>query len=305
MQTQLALEAIGPVIHGYHENPFEVLGPHEIEADGRRAIAVRAFLPDAQRAWVVDPTHGETRPMRRVHPAGLYEAIVDPQNSAFDPQSSIFDPRNYMLRATSYTGETTTMHDPYAFEPLLTEYDLHLLSEGTHWKSYERLGAHPRTVGGVKGVNFAVWAPNAESVGIIGDFNGWNGRQHMMRKHIPSGVWELFIPGLGRGHALQVRREASRWARGREVRSLRLRGRDSAEDGQHRHRSRHATSGTTTSGSPAGRSTTRSMRRCRSTKSTWAVGGATRPIRSGGSATGRSPRSWPSTASKWATRTSS
>jgi 1,4-alpha-glucan branching enzyme len=199
VQTQLALEAIKPVIHGYHENPFEVLGPHEIQDNGRRAIAVRAFLPNAQRAWVVDPQHGATSPMRRIHPAGLYEAIVDPQNSSFDPQSSNFDPRNYMLRATSHTGETTTMHDPYAFEPLLTDYDLHLLAEGTHWKCYERLGAHQRTVNGVKGVNFAVWAPNAESVGILGDFNGWDARRHMMRKHIPSGVWELFIPGLAGG----------------------------------------------------------------------------------------------------------
>ena len=132
-----------------------------------------------QQAWVVDPTHGQSRPMRRIHPAGLYEAIVDPSGSMFNsqaanPQAANFDPRNYMLRATSYTGETTTMHDPYAFEPLLTEYDLHLLSEGTHWKSYERLGAHQRTVNGVKGINFAVWAPNAESVGLVGDFNGWN-----------------------------------------------------------------------------------------------------------------------------------
>jgi 1,4-alpha-glucan branching enzyme len=209
VQTQLALDAIGPVIHGYHENPFEVLGPHEIESNGQRAIAVRAFLPDAQRAWVVDPTHGQTQPMRRIHPSGLYEAIVDERVGWAPPTGSAasnlvgdahptsqFDPRNYLLRATSYSGETTTMHDPYAFEPLLTEYDLHLLSEGTHWKSYERLGAHPRTVGGVAGVNFAVWAPNAESVAIVGDFNGWSGRRHMMRKHIPSGVWELFIPGL-------------------------------------------------------------------------------------------------------------
>jgi len=199
VQTQLALDAIGPIIHGYHENPFDVLGPHEIEADGRRGIAVRAFLPDAQRAWVLDPTHGQTRPMRRIHPAGLYEAIVDANGSTHNSQISIFDPRNYLLRTTSYAGETTTMHDPYAFEPLLTDYDLHLLGEGTHWKSYERLGAHPRTAGGVKGVNFAVWAPNAESVAIVGDFNHWSGRRHMMRKHIPSGVWELFIPGVGVG----------------------------------------------------------------------------------------------------------
>jgi 1,4-alpha-glucan branching enzyme len=77
VQTQLPLQSIGPVIHGYHENPFEVLGPHEIEQNGRRALAVRAYLPEAQRAWVVDPAHGATRPMRRIHPAGLFEAVVE------------------------------------------------------------------------------------------------------------------------------------------------------------------------------------------------------------------------------------
>src|SRR5436190_17838396 len=75
MQTQLPLHSIGPVIYGYHENPFEVLGPHEIEQNGRRALAVRAYLPEAQRAWVIDSAHGVTRPMRRIHPAGLFEAV--------------------------------------------------------------------------------------------------------------------------------------------------------------------------------------------------------------------------------------
>jgi 1,4-alpha-glucan branching enzyme len=91
------------------------------------------------------------------------------------------------------------MHDPYAFPPLLTDYDLYLLQEGLHWKSYERVGAHLRTVNGVSGVNFAVWAPNAESVSVTGEFNGWDRRRHAMRKHIPSGVWELFIPELKAG----------------------------------------------------------------------------------------------------------
>jgi len=78
VQSQLPLQQIGPVIYGYHENPFEVLGPHKIETNGRRALAVRAYLPEAQRAWVVDEAHGVTRPMRRIHPAGLYEAVVPP-----------------------------------------------------------------------------------------------------------------------------------------------------------------------------------------------------------------------------------
>jgi 1,4-alpha-glucan branching enzyme len=197
VQTQLPLHSIGPVIHGYHENPFEVLGPHEIEQDGRRALAVRAYLPEAQRAWVVDPAQGATRPMRRIHPAGLFEAVVAPTFDAQPPAPSPQPP--YQLRVTYKSGETHTMHDPYAFPPMLTDYDLHLLGEGTHWRSYERLGAHQRTVDGVNGVNFAVWAPNAESVAIVGEFNMWDRRSHAMRKHIPSGVWEMFVPGIGTG----------------------------------------------------------------------------------------------------------
>jgi 1,4-alpha-glucan branching enzyme len=203
------------VIYGFHENPFDILGPHEVADGQQRALAVRAFLPDAQRAWVVDSRHGESRPMRQIHPAGLYEAIcpIDEQGAisekrdgnelktafGFAPPRVTFPTLDYQLRVTNQSGETTTMHDPYAFEPMLTDYDLHLLSEGTHWKSYHKLGAHLRTVAGVKGVNFAVWAPNAEGVSIVGDFNGWKVARHAMRKHIPSGVWELFIPGLGLG----------------------------------------------------------------------------------------------------------
>jgi len=202
VQTQLALDAIGPLVYGYHENPFEVLGPHEIEQNGQRALAVRAYLPEAQRAWVIDANHGTPRPMRRIHPAGLYEAVVEDRgpNRAknLDPRSSQHAP-NYQLRVTYKSGETHTMHDPYAFPPMLSGYDLHLLSEGTHWRSYERLGAHKRTVDDVEGVNFAVWAPNAEGVAVVGNFNMWDRRGHAMRKHIPSGIWELFIPGITTG----------------------------------------------------------------------------------------------------------
>ncbi len=199
MHTQLPLQSIGPVIYGYHENPFEVLGPHEIEQNGRRALAVRAYLPEAERAWVVDPAHGGTRPMRRIHPAGLFEAVCA-ADSELHSNSNSPGPQpptpSYQLRVTYKSGETHTMHDPYAFPPMLTDYDLHLLAEGTHWRSYERLGAHLRTIDGVTGVNFAVWAPNAESVAVVGDFNMWDRRHHAMRKHYSSGVWELFIPDI-------------------------------------------------------------------------------------------------------------
>ncbi|MCA9236441.1 MAG: hypothetical protein KDA44_13290, partial [Planctomycetales bacterium] len=193
VRSQIDLQAIGPVIGAYHENPFALLGPHPFEEGGRQALSVRAYLPDSQQAWVVDAAHGVSQPMRRIHPAGLYEAICPPQLHDLDSE------RTYQFRSIDQNGEQVTMHDPYAFPPLLSDYDLHLLGEGRNWKSYDKLGAHLRTVGGVKGVNFAVWAPNAEAVSVVGDFNGWDRRRHAMRKHIPSGVWELFIPEAGPG----------------------------------------------------------------------------------------------------------
>ncbi len=129
--------------------------------------------------------------MRRVHPAGVFEAVCPPPPDGKRP--------DYAIRAAEPTGKITTMRYPYAFPPLLSEFDLYLLNEGTHWRAYEKLGAQLRTVDGVQGVNFAVWAPNATSVSVIGEFNGWDGRCHPMRKHIPAGFWELFIPGVKPG----------------------------------------------------------------------------------------------------------
>ena len=105
----------------------------------------------------------------------------------------------YLLRVSDQRGGQSTQHDPYAFPPLMSDYDLYLLGEGRHWNSYQKLGAQLRSVEGIEGVNFAVWAPNATGVSVIGDFNNWDFRRHSMRKHIPSGIWELFVPGLGEG----------------------------------------------------------------------------------------------------------
>ncbi len=129
--------------------------------------------------------------MRRIHPAGLFEAICP----CPDGEQNL----RYMIQAADEGGRRVVMHDPYAFPHLLTDYDMHLLNEGRHWRLYDKLGAQLRTIDGVDGVNFAVWAPNATAVSIIGDFNSWDGRRHPMRKHIPSGFWELFVPGLGEG----------------------------------------------------------------------------------------------------------
>ncbi len=191
MRTTVELDKFGPLLDGHHENPFEILGPHEIVTAGNRALAVRAFLPGSAQAWVVDPRHSRSQPMRRIHPAGLYEAIC--------PIASGAAVHRYLLRIADQQGAEKTMHDPYAFPPLLSEFDLHLLSEGKHWTSYRKLGAQVRTVDGIQGVNFAVWAPNATGMSVIGDFNDWNPRRHAMRKHIPCGIWELFVPGLTAG----------------------------------------------------------------------------------------------------------
>jgi 1,4-alpha-glucan branching enzyme len=193
VKTSVALEAIGRLLEGRHENPFELLGPHEVSLGGRRALAVRAYLPHSRQAWVLESAHeGAPRPMRRIHPSGLFEAVCPA------PAHGDALPR-YMIQSADQAGTKTIMHDPYSFPHLLTDYDLHLLNEGTHWHAYNRLGAQVRKIDEVEGVNFAVWAPNATSVSVVGDFNRWDGRRHPMRKHIPSGFWELFIPNLGEG----------------------------------------------------------------------------------------------------------
>jgi len=200
VRTTLPLERVGWLIEGRDENPFDLLGPHEVVDEGRPAMAVRAYLPQSSQAWVVDQSNlALPRPMRRIHPAGLFEAICPPPEG---PPGS-----RYMLQYADDRGNRATMHDPYAFPQLLSDYDLHLLSEGKHWFSYHKLGAQLRTIDGIAGVNFALWAPNASGVSIIGDFNQWDGRRHPMRKHIPSGFWELFIPGLAEGalYKYQVR----------------------------------------------------------------------------------------------------
>jgi 1,4-alpha-glucan branching enzyme len=203
VRTTVSLEGMNALLEGNLGRPADVLGPQTIHHEGRKMLAVRAFLPDTRQAWVLEPNRGTTRPMRRIHPAGLYEALCP-----LESLNIVGDTRPmpaYQLRVADLDGEMKTLHDPYAFAPLMTDFDLHLFGEGKLLRGYDKLGAQVREIDGVRGTNFAVWAPNARSVSVVGDFNHWDGRRHPMRLHATGGVWEVFIPGLDQGEKYKYR----------------------------------------------------------------------------------------------------
>jgi len=179
-RATIGRDEIRAVVEGRHGDPFAILGPHRVGGH----LVIRAFLPGADRVAVLA---GSTEtPLERIDDAGLFEGIVAEDTGA------------YLLTVT-WDGGEHLIEDPYRFPLLLSDYDLHLLAEGTHYRSYERLGAHPITLAAVDGVSFAVWAPNASRVAVVGDFNVWDARRHPMRKRPEAGIWELFIPGLRQG----------------------------------------------------------------------------------------------------------
>ncbi len=165
---------------GGHEDPFSVLGPHEA-GDGWE---VRAFLPQAMDAAVV--IAGVEHPMRKIRTEGFFVAALKRH------------PGRYTLRLTLWNGYVAEIGDPYRFPPLLSDFDLHLHGEGTQYESYRTMGAHVVECDGVEGVRFAVWAPNAEVMSVVGDFNDWDERRHPMRLRT-GGIWEFFMPGVHTG----------------------------------------------------------------------------------------------------------
>ena len=186
----LPASEIDALVAGEHEDVFGVLGPHVVLLSHGPGVVVRVFLPDAETAQVI-PRGSSLEPpvMERLHPAGLFEAV-------FANQSQVFA---YRLRVTGVDGATATIDDPYRFPSTLSDYDRHLLAEGTHEHAADKLGAHPVVLDGVAGTTFAVWAPNARRVSVVGDFNRWDGRRHPMRRHPANGIWEIFVPGVGEG----------------------------------------------------------------------------------------------------------
>jgi 1,4-alpha-glucan branching enzyme len=182
---------IDAIVGARHGDPFAVLGPHRTQA----GLVIRAFVPYAEAMTAVGATLGDGGfvPLERRHDAGFFEGLVTKEPSALAAA-----PCRYRLRAQNATA-TWELHDPYSFGPVLGPTDDYLLVEGTHRQLYERLGAHRMTHEGVAGVHFAVWAPHALRVSVVGDFNAWDGRRHQMRKRIDSGLWEIFAPDIGEG----------------------------------------------------------------------------------------------------------
>jgi len=187
------------IVTGRHGDPFRVLGPHVIETPSGHAWEVRAFLPQAARAEVV--IGDVAYPMKKQHSEGLFTARIDG------------DPRPYRIRIFPWEGDPVEIEDPYRFPLLLTEMELYLHAEGTHYEAYNMLGAHLKEIEGIKGVRFAVWAPNAEAVYVVGDFNDWDTRRHPMRLR-DGGDWELFIPGVDAGarYKYQIRSRYSAYS---------------------------------------------------------------------------------------------
>jgi 1,4-alpha-glucan branching enzyme len=167
-------------------DPHALLGAHPVDG----GVVIRAYRPDAEGVRVL-PERGEPVELAEADEVGLFEGVVE----------SASLPLRYRLEVRYPDGGVFTLRDPYAFPPTLGDLDLHLASEGRHEELYEKLGAHVREVAGVEGTTFAVWGPNARSVSVVGDFNGWDGRLHPMRSLGASGIWELFVPDLGPGES--------------------------------------------------------------------------------------------------------
>ncbi len=181
---------IEAVVAGHHAAPSRILGWHWYRLKGRIFVAVRAFRPQEARVWIYKTDVKSLQPALCLHAAGFFECIW--QEGSHAPQPA------YRLRLQGRDGSRTEIEDPYRFPPRLTDFDRHLFSEGRFLRSWRKLGAHPYNIDGVNGVSFAVWAPNALRVSVIGPFNDWDERVHPMQSQV-GGVWELFIPNLVEG----------------------------------------------------------------------------------------------------------
>jgi 1,4-alpha-glucan branching enzyme len=172
-------------------NPHAWLGMHPVKHRGRKGVVVRAFIRGAVRCEAVelDAPGAVAHPMPCLAEEGFFEGFIPGRSEVF----------RYQVRYETSWGEVHQIYNAYSFLPTLSEQDLYLFNEGNEHRIYEKLGAHRRRLGDVPGTSFAVWAPSASRVSVVGNFNGWDARYHPMRPLGSSGVWELFVPGLGEG----------------------------------------------------------------------------------------------------------
>ncbi|MGH7490923.1 MAG: 1,4-alpha-glucan branching protein GlgB [bacterium] len=187
--TTVTQSDLDRIVYGDHPDPFSVLGMHHAAYAGRQAIAVRVFAPEAERVGLIEFNgHTTLHSLDKINGLGFYELVLPDRAERF----------RYQLELSDHLGQTRRMADPYGFARILTDEDLQVFASGKHWRIYEKLGAHVMMIEGVAGVHFAVWAPSARRVSVIGNFNRWDGRRHPMRALL-TGVWEIFIPDLAAG----------------------------------------------------------------------------------------------------------
>jgi 1,4-alpha-glucan branching enzyme len=176
-------DAFAALAEGRHRDPFALLGLHS----AGKSRVVRTFQPQAIQVDLIDADGNHLADMRKVHSDGLFVAAMPRRK------------RRYRLRVTSHDGHVADIEDAYHFPQSLGDIDLYLLGEGSDLQIYNKLGAQVISLQGVRGTRFAVWAPNASRVSVVGDFNDWDGRRHIMRLHPANGIWELFLPGVSGG----------------------------------------------------------------------------------------------------------
>ena len=187
MEKELSTSFKQSLMTGGCGDPFSVLGIHPSDSGGH---FIRVCYPKAKQVDVIslDET-AEIGTMEKIHPFGLFQLDLPDVQEIFA----------YKLRIHFEDGRTYIPHDPYRFTPVLSDFDLYLMAEGTHKNLYDKLGAHLTCHEGIEGVVFAVWAPNASRVSVIGNFNTWDGRRHMMRNRAGHGIWEIFVPDIKEG----------------------------------------------------------------------------------------------------------
>lgn len=174
------------LLAGHHNAPHNLLGLHEF---GKGQVFT-VYRPEAQKITVTDKNGKHALELEEIQEGSGFFGKYVPDHKYKKP---------YLLHIQYGENDIVTTADPYSFDPQLSNDDLYLFAEGNHYNIYEKLGAHPRTIDGVKGVYFAVWAPHARAVSVVGDFNMWDGRLHLMRTLNVSGIYEIFIPGVKTG----------------------------------------------------------------------------------------------------------